>query len=217
MTTFVVAGDATISHPAERAIVRIQVALTSTDRGAASRAAVEAHNVVASEAAAHHASGVATWWQADQVATWSYEDHAAGAESPITRYRAQSQLSVTFQDFAVLATWVGRLLEWPSVQVQGIDWLLTVSKQAELLRAARIQAVEDAVTKAADYAAALELGTPALDAVFEEGLRPGLGGGGGSFGRAAMKMSAAPLEGGSLDLKPGDIEVTARITADFTA
>ncbi|MCU1529870.1 MAG: hypothetical protein JWP75_3633 [Frondihabitans sp.] len=132
------------------------------------------------------------------------------------RFRARSTVEATFVDFTALAEWVSDLAGREGVHIEGLDWTLTTATQVKLEREARIEAVQNAVTKAADYASALDLGTPTLDAVFEAGLRPGLGSGGGASVARAKTMSSPAHDGGSFELAPRDIEVTATISADFT-
>lgn len=215
MTTFVVAGSATKSHPAERGTVQITVSFTAADRRQVRADSTAAHTAVTQEAAAHQESGAATEWTAERVSTDAYREYVKDSDETVLRYRSISTVSVTFSDFGVLADWVSDLAERPGIGVDGITWSLTDPLRVSLQRKVRIDAVQDAITKANDYAAALDRGSPTLDAVFEEGLRPNLGGGGG-FARDGMMMKAASYDGGSYVLKPGDIEVSASISADFT-
>lgn len=216
MTTFAVSGSATKTSPAELATLRVTVAFTSSDRSAVRSDSIAAHATVTDEAAAHHDSGAATAWTADGVTTDSYREFVPGDTESIVRYRAQSSIAVTFTDFDVLADWVGDLAERPGVNIDGISWSLTESVRAGLLREVRIEAVHDAIAKANDYAAALDVVSPTLDAVFEEGLRPNVGGSGSGFARDSVMLKTASFDGGSYALRPADIEVTSSISADFT-
>jgi uncharacterized protein YggE len=216
MTTFVVAGLASRSHPAERGTVRLAVTLTGIDRAEVTAETIRAHNEVVAEATAQEAMGAVTGWSTDRVSTEEYQEYGQGSDEPVRRFRARSTLEATFVDFTALAEWVSQLGSTEGVHIEGLEWTLTAAARERLEREARIAAVQDAVTKAMDYASALGLGTPILDKVFEEGLRPGLGGGGPiAFARSAVMKSAAQ-EGGSFELAPRDIEVTATISADFT-
>lgn len=217
MSTFVVAGNAARSHPAERGTIRIGVGFTSADRKTARSRAIETHNAVVSEAKEHQQAGTATWWNSDRVVVDAYREFVKDSETTVLRYRSRSTIEVKFQDFVALADWVGSLGEREGVNVNGIDWTLTVALRTKLEREVRIAAVQDAITKAGDYAAALGMAGPSLDAVYEEGLRPGLSGSGGHFqAQSARFLSTAAHEGGSFELKPSDIDVTASISADFT-
>jgi uncharacterized protein YggE len=212
----VVAGEATRSHSAERGTVHLEVSLTGDDRTLVSAATIEAHNEIVAEASAQESLGSVTAWSADRVSTEEFQEYPPGGSEPIRRFRARTTVEVTFVDFTALADWVSALGGREGVHVRALDWTLTAETRERLERDARIAAVRDAVTKAADYASALDLGTPDLDAVYEEGLRPGLGGGTvPGFARAAMMKSAAQ-EGASFELSPRDIDVSATISADFT-
>lgn len=215
MTTFVVAGSATKSHPAERGTVSITVGFSGPDRGRVRSDSIDVHAAVTDEAKAHADSGAAVDWTAERVSTSAFREYVKDSDETVVRYRAASTVTVAFADFGALADWVSDLAERPGVAVDDIAWSLTDEVRASLLRDVRVEAVQDAITKANDYAAALDRGSPTLDAVFEEGLRPNVdGGGGGGFARASLMMKGSP--DGSYALKPADIEVTASISADFT-
>jgi uncharacterized protein YggE len=215
MTTFVVAGDATRSHPAERGTVRLTVMLTGADRRQVSADTIATHNEVVAEASVQESLGALTAWSTYRVSTEEFQEYGHGDE-PVRRFRARSTVEATFVDFTALADWVSELVGREGVHIEGIDWTLTTTTRIRLEREARIEAVNDAVTKAADYASALDLGTPTLEAVFEDGLRPGLGGSGiRPLARSAVAKSAVH-EGDSFELAPRDIDVTATISADFT-
>lgn len=219
MSTFVVAGNAIRSHPAERGTVHVGVRFTSADRKSARSSAIKAHNAVVSEAKEHHERGTATWWSSDHVVVDAYREYVKDSDTRVLRYRSRSTIEVKFHDFAALADWVGSLGEREGVSVDGIDWTLTVALRAKLDREVRIAAVQDAITKAGDYAAALGMAGPSLDAVYEEGLRPGVSESGNHWrGQAGRTFKSAQWEEGgpTFELKPADIDVTASISADFT-
>ncbi|RPE77548.1 MULTISPECIES: SIMPL domain-containing protein [unclassified Frondihabitans] len=220
MSTFVVAGNATRSHPAERGTVHVSISFTSADRTTARSRAIETHNAVVSEAKEHQLSGAATWWNSDRVVVDTLREFVKNSDttiSTVVSYRSRSSIDVRFSDFTALAEWVGSLGDYEGVGIDGIDWALTVALRAELDREVRIAAVQDAITKAGDYAAALGMAGPSLEAVYEEGLRPGLSESGGRWQvQSARIVRAVDYEGGSFELKPSDIDVIASISADFT-
>ena len=213
MTTFAVAGEASKSHPAERGTVRITVSATGADRKRVRADSIAAHAALTTEAAAHQAAGAVTEWTADRVSTaTTYEPGDAGHA---VGYRASASATVVFSDLAALADWISDLGGRAGIDIEGITWSLSEPVHSRLMREVRIEAILDAIARANDYAAALDRGSPSLDAVYEDGLRPHVGGGSG-FARGAMAMRVASLDAGSYVLKPGDIEVVAAISADFS-
>lgn len=209
-------GRATHSHRPQRAEVRITVALEGRDRGAVLAESTAAHNQVAEQARAHTDSGAATWWGAEQVRSQPVKEYVKDSDTTVTKFRATSGIRVRFQDFDALAAWVSVLGQQRWVNVQGISWELTQQARREAEAAARTAALTDAVARAADYAAALGAQTPQLEAVFEEGLRPNTTGGpGGPAAFGARAGGGAPGGGGAIELQPGDVDVTAVLSADF--
>lgn len=215
MTTIAVRGDATIHHPAERGTVRIAVGFTGADRPTVVRSTTTLHRFVTEAARAHREAGAATWWGADQVRVSPYREYRKNSDVTVLRYRADASVEVKFRDFAVLAEWATDLAEREGITIAGITWALTEALRVDLERRARADAVRHAGTKASDYARAFGAGTPTLLALWEPGLRPSEE---SSVGGSPMsaRMAAAPSGGGSVELAPEDIAVSASITADYT-
>jgi len=226
MADIVVSGTVTHRHHAERGLLRLAVELEGDDRAAVVDEGIAVHNRVTEQATVLRRQGAATWWTARSVSVGLVTEPASpdGSRASSVRYRTRSTIEVRFQDFAALADWVGELAHVEGVSIDGIEWSLGHARRAEVEQDARLAAVADAVARASDYADALGLGSPVLQAVYEPGLRPGEGGAGGAghlgFGSSRSLMAASMLDdGGSVvyDLHPADIEVTATISADFTA
>jgi hypothetical protein len=225
MTTLAVTGSVVHRHRAERGVVHLSLVAEGSDREAVVAEAEALHARVAEQATGHRRQGAATWWSAQDVTVgpvvppvrWE-ADGTSSVPDPDrpTRFRARSVVVVRFSDFATLSAWVSELARVDGVAVDALEWSLSHDSRVEAERAARVAAIADAVTRAGDYAEALDLPTPVLVAVFEPGLRPGASSGAATFGLARAAMS--PAGGGSgFDLAPADIEVHAEISADFTA
>ncbi len=216
MTRISVHGRATHSHRPERAQVRIAITLEGQDRAAVLAESTEAHRAVTEQAREHVDSGAATWWGAEQVRSQSVKEYVKDSDTTITKFRATSQVLVRFQDFDALGAWVSSVGQRRGVNVQGISWELTQQARRDAEARARTAALQDAVARAADYAAALGGGTARLAAVYEEGLRPNTTGGpGGPAAFGARAGGSAPGSVSALALQPGDVDVTAVISADF--
>lgn len=215
MTTFSVSGTATFSRPAERALLRVAVTSTGDDRATVARQVAEAHAALLAELDALGSS--APERTSSGVVSDTIQEYR-GSEPPLSRARTRVSVELVFVDFDLLGTFGGRLAETELVEIEGLSWQLDPATRTSLARSARLEAVRDAATRAADYAAALGTREPALVRLYEEGLRPGSGSGGGAFAKSAFALDASPVGGGAtFDLTPPDIEVTVTLSADFTA
>jgi uncharacterized protein YggE len=223
MAVIAVSGTVTHRYHAERGLLRLAVELEGDDRSSVVDDSVAVHNRVTERATALRRQGAATWWTARSVSVGVVSEPSAadGTRASSVRYRTRSTIEVRFQDFTALADWVGELAHVEGVTIEGVEWSLGHARRAEVEQDARLAAVADAVARASDYADALRLGAPELQAVYEPGLRPGEGGAGGvpfMASRALMARSTLDDSGSVVfDLQPDDIEVTATISADFTA
>lgn len=216
MTRISVHGRATHSHRPSRAQVRIAVWLEGRDRSTVLAQSTATHNEVAEQARAQADSGAATWWGAEQVRSQPVKEYVKDSDTTLTKFRATSQVVVRFQDFDALAAWVSTIGERRGVNVQGISWELTQQERRAAEARARTAALSDAMARAADYAAALGAGTPRLEVVYEEGLRPNTTGGpGGPSAFGARTGAGAPGGAATIALQPGDVDVSAVLSADF--
>jgi hypothetical protein len=125
MPTFAHAGNATTSHPAERATLRVRVAVTSTDRADAGRAAGAANAAAITEVRAHEAAGAMTEWSAESVSTGILREYTPSGEVAPERFRARAGIDAVFADFERLAEWVGSLSTREGIEIAGLDWGLT--------------------------------------------------------------------------------------------
>ena len=162
--------------------------------------------------------GPVTWWSTKHVATWSHRPwNQEGKQLPLVHH-ASVGIEVKFRDFGALTRWVGRHAEHTAgFTLDGVEWALTEARKKELARDARARAVQDAATRAQEYADALGLGAVRPVALADAGM---LGEGLHPQAQAAMAFArgaAAKDSGGELALSPDDIEVTAVVDARFVA
>ncbi|QOR70191.1 SIMPL domain-containing protein [Ruania alkalisoli] len=214
MTTFSVYGTATRSLPPERAQLRLHVTFEGRDRGSVLSRTIQVHRQVTEQARRHQESGAATWWGADRVQASAFKEYRKDSDTTITKFRSVASVTVRFQDFDALSAWVTEIGAVEGVSVAGISWELTQATRRAAEKATRQDAVRDAVVRASDFAAALGLAEPRLEAVYEPGLRPHASGGAAPqafASRAGAPASQAP------DLKAGDVDVTAEVSADFVS
>jgi uncharacterized protein YggE len=181
MAVIAVSGTVTHRYHAERGLLRLAVELEGDDRSSVVDDSVAVHNRVTERATTLRRQGAATWWTARSVSVGVVSEPSAadGTRASSVRYRTRSTIEVRFQDFTALADWVGELAHVEGVTIEGVEWSLGHARRAEVEQDARLAAVADAVARASDYADALGLGAPELQAVYEPGLRPGEGGAGG--------------------------------------
>jgi uncharacterized protein YggE len=165
--------------------------------------------------------GPVTWWSSDRVGVWSERPwNSDGKRLPLV-YHAAIGLRAKFSDFEALGRLIEQLAVMDGVAVGGIDWDLTDERRRQVVDEVRRAAVEDAVQKAATYAAASGLGTPAVVAVAD----PGMLGNGGSWGegapapfeRMAFRSQAMDAGGAPLSLSPEQIQVSASVDVRFSA
>lgn len=220
MTLISVEGQARRTHAAELGTVRLSVTFAGETRPDVLGAATRVHARLAEQAREHTASGAATRWDASSVHAFAYDEwvkpEAHLGEQKVRRFRASAGLSVVFADFDALSAWLTDVLDLDGVDLGGVEWDLTDETRDALLAEVRTEAARETVERARAYAAALGLGDVRPVAVFEEGLRPGVGGPGGGHPERRMFALAADA-GPQLELSPGDLEVSARVTADYEA
>jgi hypothetical protein len=160
--------------------------------------------------------GPVTWWSAEQLRTWSTRPwNQDGIQLPPVHH-ASVGIDVKFRDFSALSRWVGQhVASTDGFLVDRVEWALTSKRRTELQRQVRTRAVEDAVSRAQQYADALGLAKIRPTAIADAGmlganLHPESG-----SGVALMRSSAAPGAGPDVELVPDDIEVSAAVDARF--
>jgi uncharacterized protein YggE len=95
--------------------------------------------------------------------------------------------------------------------VRGVEWTLTRDHQQSVERGARQAAVRDARAKAQDYADALGLGSVRVKQISDAGFE------GLHESRTSFLSLKAADSGGSLELTPEHVRVTAQVQGVFVA
>ena len=152
-----------------------------------------------------HRSGAVERFAVDQVRISAHRPwNDQGTQLPLV-HTASVSLTAHFVDFAALGRWV--LTE--GLTVQYINWDLTDASRVALERRTRQAAVRDAVTRAQDYADALDLGQVEVRTIRDPQVSPR---------PEVMRAAAAQFDGGGggFDLSPEPIEIRAAIHAGFT-
>ncbi|MBD8079335.1 SIMPL domain-containing protein [Cellulosimicrobium arenosum] len=220
MTLLTVQGRATQHHPAERGTLRLQVKLVGADRSAVLDQATGLHGRLVAQARSFAQDGSATWWGSESVVAWSFvqwvKPHPDQEQVRVTRFRAGADLRVKFRDFGALSRWAADAATLHGVEIAGVDWALTQARRDAVVREVRTAATQDAVERARAYATALGHDDVHAVALYEQGLRPHVGGGDQAV-TVGLRGAAAGSSAGStgFEMRPEDIEVAASVTADF--
>lgn len=210
MVLIAVHGSATRFLPAERGTVHLSLEFEGADRAAAVDRVTTLHERFRGEAQGFVEGGAATRWTSDRV--WvRAEDRSEGRDERRTRVHvATAKVQVRFRDFTALSAWLVEAGSVEGVGIERIEWALTRDHEAEAVRALRVEAVQDAIARAEAYASAIGGSGVELRTMWEEGLRPAGGTSEGRWTAQAMGRRTPAIE-----LRPDDIELTARVTADF--
>ncbi len=162
-------------------------------------------------------SDAVTWWSAEQLRTWSNRPwHKDGKQLPLVHH-ASVDVEAKFKDFAALSRWVGEhTANTEGFRVGRVEWALTERRKEELTKDVRTKAVRDAVTRAQQYADALNLGTITPLAIADAGmlsanLSPATSPSGNYFRAQAVQGGGAP----DVEFAPQHIEITAQVDARF--
>lgn len=165
-------------------------------------------------------AGPITRWAAESTRMWSSRPWSQdGAQLPFMHY-AEFGVTVEFSDFAAASRWVEDAARIEGLTINRLSWELTDATREKVTAETRMRAVESALQKAGDYAAAigLGLGAPVPVALADPGMlgdHPGDGGG----GPVPMMARAAAFDasGGSpeLALRPDEIAVSCAVDARF--
>lgn len=219
-----VTGRAERFEPAQRGTVRVAIGFEGDTRAPVLEAATRVHGMLVTQAKAQVASGAATWWGAENVVTRvkeKWEPTGKGGQSHTVRvFEASARVTVKFADFAALAQWTGDIAGTEGVSITSVEWALTDRRRAAVIDEVRTAAVAEAAQRAGVYAAALGLTEVSPVAIYEDGLRPGVGStpvpAPFALGARAAAADAAG-SGDPVELRPADIGVAVTISADFDA
>jgi hypothetical protein len=217
-TIITVEGSFNHHHPAERGTVMVTIGFQGPERESVVTRTTSLHASITADVQQWHSpsGGPVTWWSSDRLRVWSERPwNTEGKQLPLVHHAAIA-LEVKFSDLTRLAEWAERLAAADGVTIDGIRWSLTEVTRSRLTTDSRHRAVVDAHDKAMAYARSLGLMGLRPIALADPGMlgdqsRP-------SSAAEAVQMSRKAATGEpSLDLKPEDITVTARVHARFAA
>ncbi|WP_370290830.1 SIMPL domain-containing protein [Nocardioides sp.] len=213
----VVRGAATRRHPAEVGTVTGAVEAADADpRTAIDRVRVGI-GALADSLADQQASGVVRW-STGELRTWVEQPWSADGTPQAVVHHASCGFSAAFEVTDAPGVWLGeRLGHGDGLVVHQVAWELAPATRSELEHAVRRDAVQDAASRAQDYADALGLESVRPVAVADAGLLHGAGTGGGAGGDQAMFRLAASADGAGVPLDPAQVEISCSIDARFVA
>lgn len=204
-TSITVTGAAEARIPADQADLFASVSARNASRDAALQEANTAHATLTARAAELVASGAAARYDADPVSTYSNSWRDERGEN-VVEHQATASVRIVLTALEQVGEVSAQLTDsGADVRVQ---WELSAELRHEWTRRLRAEAVADARTAAADFAAAIGATAVELDA-----LTDGRMGSASPLGEARMAMAAAPAP----EVTVGQIAVTVRIEANFTA
>ncbi|TID23561.1 gb [Venturia nashicola] len=228
-------GTSTISRRAERAVVSIQVSSSGPDQQqVASEVTAVAKTLqtmlrelstlgVPSGSAAADSAKAITHWSMNTLSTGSYmiyhdsdrKNHDSERQKS-RQYNAHISFETKFADFTLLGRVCTDLAKMRFVSVRNIDWRLTDKTKASLVAMSRKLAVDDAISKANDFASAV--GKATVTAVEINTDSNGYGRSAGMFGatRAYAAAGAAERED-ALNFEPEDVDLSCSIQVKFEA
>ncbi len=220
-TEITVRGSYSAFEPPQRVTVQARLAFEGPKMQPVYDRVVKDLEAVQSSVAPLHdpERGPVTWWSTQHVRTWSQRPwNQDGKQLPLVHH-ASVGIQVKFRDFAELARWVGRHVEHTAgFGLDGVDWALTEQRKHELSRQVRARAVQDAASRAQEYADALGLGPVRPVALADAGmLGDGLHPTGPAAEMAFMRAGKSADSDAVLALSPDDIEVSAVIDGRFVA
>lgn len=216
-TEITVRGSFSAFHPAERGTAYVALGYEGREMEPVYQRVVREFEQLKSSVATLQQDGAVTWWSAEQLRTWSSRPwNQDGNQLPLVHH-ANVGMEVKFRDFGSLARWVGQQIAGiEGFSLQRVKWSLTDERRGQLIVQARTRAVRDASTRAQQYADALGLDKVRPVAIADAGmlgsnLRPI-----GDEVVGSVRAAVAP-QGSAVELVPNDIEISARVDAQFIA
>jgi uncharacterized protein YggE len=230
-----VSGISTISRRAERAVVSVYVSSSGYDQQQVAEEVTAVAKTLQSTlrhlsknesppgSSETDVAGAITHWSMNTLSTSSYmiyhdndHDKPDSERKRSRQYSAHVSFEIKFADFTILGNVCTDLAKMQFVSVRNIDWRLTDKTKASLVGMSRKLAVEDAVAKARDYAAAV--GKSMVDAVE-------INADANSYGRSSNLFGATRVYGAgppqpsddSLNFEPSEVDMSCSIQVKFEA
>jgi uncharacterized protein len=159
----VVQGTSSITRTAERAIVSIQLSTEGKDRDSVSNQAMITAKQLQTlftelspktESGEPTAEAAVTAWTMRPLHTSFYTPHDRNGAELDRTYSVNMSFELEFRDFTRLSSVTTELLAIPNVSIYNTHWRLTGKTKESLGSQSRKEAVQEALTKAKDFAEA---------------------------------------------------------------
>lgn len=215
--TITVRGEHEVRSAPERAVAHATAAVDGPDRSRVVEALAAVAESVRADVEALRGAGGIVEWNSGQASVWTERPWNADGRQLDPVHHAAVDIEAVFDDFAALSRWLDGISVQDGIRIGHIDWQLTPATRARLEREAAASAVEAAVVRASAYASAVGRSTVVPVEIADVGLLQPDGSGGPPA--PLMARAAFSADGGApaIDLRPGDIVVTAAVEARFLA
>jgi len=156
-----------------------------------------------------------THWKKKTLSTTSYASGSGSSSKSL--FRVTTGFEIKFRDFSLLSFWATTLSTTPNVTVSKISWSLTDVTKKNLETKSRKLCAEDAMTKAKDYAEALQFNRNGVKAVELEDTKTTVGSSNGhhGYGRGTGFVSSSWEEENTLSFASEEIRVHSSINVKF--
>ncbi|KAL3475529.1 hypothetical protein BJX99DRAFT_259303 [Aspergillus californicus] len=215
-------GHASLSRPAERAILKINVQDSGTDNTTVSNNVLSctrrikemieplnaklASGEVAPDAAITHFS-------MGSLRKYTYNKYNNDGDITGKTYHVSTAFDVRFRDFEILASVGTELSAMPFVDLGGIEWQLTDATKGSFVSQVRSLAAKDALKRAEDYANTFNKFKVDVVEILDED------GAGGGFVASRRLLSMTVRQEGDdrnqLSFQPEDVEMSSTVTVKF--
>lgn len=202
----------------DEAAARVTIRTEGGERTDVMARATDAAGILRTALTARQDAGEIREWSTGRVAVRSERPwNSEGKQLPLVHH-ASLDVSATFADLDALSGWLGEVAELDSIQVDGVQWMLTDATRAAVEADVAAHAVRVAMTRATAYAAALGLAEVTAVEVADVGLLGGSAPAAASGPSPRMLMAASAMDSATnLELQPADIVVSAAVEARFSA
>jgi len=218
-TIITVAGTGRLRRTPERAKVRIGIGFEGSKRDSVLAATRAAHESVTGSLITllHPDGGPVIDWTSEDIRVWGQRPYSPDGSRLPVEFHSAVFVDAEFDDFEALSEWIDVVSAGDGIAVDGIEWRLAPDTEAELQREVRQAAIQDALTKAREYADALGLGSVTALSLSDPGLLDDPGSGSSSGGQPRMLAMAKSSGGGGIELRPNAIVIEASVHARFSA
>ncbi len=210
-----VRGSAEQRFAAERATVSLAASIESADKQQVYDDAVSVLEPLVLQLRELADRGAVSTWASDQVRVYSHRPWEADGVRGELRHVARLQISAEFTDFERLSGFVDYWAGKDGIEIDGIDWDVTVRNRRSYESDVRKAAVDNAIAKAQAYADAVRRGRVMALQIAD----PGMLNGDGDHSPIPLVMTSSVGSDtiAQLDLTPDEIVIHVEVDATFAA